>query len=168
MTTPVEPESLAAHLRLSGPAVIPNSPIEAYGRAPRTRVHLGTRLAPGQSLRVEVRAGLIDQFGQTLPMTSALTLTTQDIAPMFEILPENAVLETRTERRSAIIRTVNVQHVTVRTATLTPEQAAAIARRPWAMTAGGFDPFAGTRPVPAYGSSRDCTQRARAHPDRPR
>ncbi len=146
LSNPVEPESLAAHLSLSGPACTDTSRVQAYGRGARTHVHLGTRLRPGQGLRVEVRSGLKDRFGQALAVTSGLYLVTQDIAPAIEILPENAVLETKAARRVAVVRAVNVQRVTVRTAALTPEQAALITRRPWAMGSGEFDPFAGTRP----------------------
>lgn len=144
-SNPVYPETLAAHVRLTGPAVADTAMIESYGEEPLTHHFFAMRLRPGSPLVARIDTRLRDQFEQFLGHEETLELATPDLHPDLEILPEHGTLEARGPRRAAV-RAVNLQHVTVRAAALTANQAATLLRQRWELRASERNPFAGTKP----------------------
>jgi hypothetical protein len=157
-SNPVLPDSVLPHLTLSGPAVKSSTPppVAYGGREATARVNFGVTLLPGKALTIAIAPGLRDRFGQPLATNATdatgagqarLEITTQDLAPEIDILPENATIEAHSAKRSALLQAVNVKHMTVRAAPLTAERATELLRRPWMIGEDGSDPFKGLRAV---------------------
>jgi hypothetical protein len=95
--TPVHPDTARAYVRLEPDP----GKLDAWSDA--NKVYLSGDLGFEKSYVVTVRAGMPDMFGQRLPASTTLQVTTSKREPTLQLLPSEAVLLPTTPRTVALV-----------------------------------------------------------------